>query len=80
VTIAEFLLALATDPGLRARFDNDPESVLKEHQITGPKAQVLLAGRLREIRVRVEAELELDGEVVVFHTIHIHLPHIPLPS
>jgi hypothetical protein len=69
VTIAEFLLALATDPELRARFESDPESVLSDQGIEGDKARLLLAGTLRDLRIKIEGELDIDGEIIAFETI-----------
>jgi hypothetical protein len=67
--ISEFLLALANDPELLARFDSEPREVLEQFGITGDTASVLLAGKLRDLRVKVEVELEVDGEIAFFETI-----------
>jgi hypothetical protein len=69
VKISEFLLALANDPELLARFDSEPREVLEQFGITGETASLLLAGKLRDLRVRIEVELEIDGELAVFETI-----------
>ena len=67
--ITEFLLALANDPELLARFGSEPREVLEELGIEGETASLLLSGKLRDLRLKVEGELEVDGEVVAFSTI-----------
>ena len=65
----EFLLALANDPELLARFESEPEEVLVQFGITGGAASLLLAGELRGLRVKIVYELEINGEIVAFETI-----------
>ena len=65
----EFLLALANDADLLARFESDPREVLEEFGITGDTASLLLAGELRGLRVKIVYELEINGEIVAFETI-----------
>lgn len=69
MTIAEFLIALANDENLRARFDSEPREVLAEFGIEGERASILLAGKLRDIRVKIQVEIEVDAEIMVFETI-----------
>jgi hypothetical protein len=69
VKIYEFLLALANDPELLARFESEPGEVLEQLGITGDAASLLLAGKLVDLRVKIVIELEIDGEIVAFETI-----------
>jgi hypothetical protein len=69
MTLAEFLLALANDRELLARYEADPRAILDEFGIEGETANLLLAGKLRDLRVKIEGELEVDGETVSFFTI-----------
>lgn len=68
-TIAEFLIELARDDELRARFETDPRAVAEEFGLEGDKVELLVAGKLRDLRVRVEAEVEVEGEIISFITI-----------
>ena len=82
MNIVEFLLALARDEELRARFESDPRAVLDELEIEGERANLLLAGKLRDLRVKIQAEFEVDGEIVAFITVHgvpitVHRPPPP---
>lgn len=67
--IYEFLLELANDPDLLARFESGPDEVLEQFGITGDAAGLLRAGNLVGLRVKIVAELEIDGEIVAFETI-----------
>jgi hypothetical protein len=70
MTIAEFLLKLASDSALRQRFSEDRESVIREYEL-GPQATALLrSGDLRELHVKIKAEFEVDGERVAFLTVY----------
>lgn len=74
MTIAEFLIELARNEELRARFESDPRAAAEEFGVEGDKAQLLAAGRLRDLRIRVEGEIEVDGETISFFTIWWFLP------
>lgn len=79
--IAEFLLALATDRELLARFIKDPETVLDELRIDDGQRALLLSGKLGELRINIDAELEVSGERVAFRTVHTVTVHIaPSPE
>lgn len=68
-TIAEFLIELARNDELRARFESDPRAAAEEFGIEGEKVELLVAGTLRDLRIRVEAEIDVDGELISFFTI-----------
>jgi hypothetical protein len=79
MTVAEFLLALARDDELQLRFQEEPERVIKEAGLSEAQRNLLLAGDLRELRVKIKAELEIDGEMVAFHTVYAPPPPPPPP-
>lgn len=68
-TIAEFLIELARDDELRERFESDPRATAEEFGLEGEKVELLIAGKLREMRIRIEAEIEVEDETVSFITI-----------
>lgn len=73
-TIAEFLIELARNDELRERFERDSRAAVEEFGLSGEKADLLVAGTLRDLRIRIEAEIEVDGETVSFITIWWFLP------
>ena len=79
MTVAEFLLALARDSELLLRFADDPERVVKESGLSEAQRKLLLSGNLRELRVKIKAEIEIDGEMVAFHTVYMPPPLPPPP-
>lgn len=68
-TIAQFLIELARDDELRTRFESDPRAAAEEFGLEGEKVELLVAGKLRDLRIRVEAEIEVEGETISFFTI-----------
>jgi hypothetical protein len=79
MTVAEFLLALARDSELLLRFVEEPERVVKESGLGETQRKLLLSGNLRELRVKITAEIEIDGEMVAFHTVYKPPPPPPPP-
>lgn len=71
MTIGEFLLALATDRELLERFGRDPRSVIENADLGDQQRELLLAGELRELRIKIEAEINVGGETLFIHTICI---------
>lgn len=72
MTIAEFMVKLASDPKLLKRFNADSKSrdaLLAEHELTGKQRAFLRSGDLRILRVSVEAEMTIGSESVCFQTI-----------
>jgi hypothetical protein len=80
MTVAEFLLALARDSELLLRFTEEPERVVKESGLGETQRKLLLSGNLRDLRVKVIAEIEIDGEMVAFHTVYKPPPPPPPPK
>ena len=70
MTLAEFMLKLACDSDLLARFWERPDDFLDDCELTDRQKQLLLAGDLRELRVEIKAEFEIDGEVCAIITIY----------
>lgn len=86
MTIAEFLLKLATDPDLLAEFQKDAESaeaVITRAGLTPEQRARLLSGDPRELRVKVKAEFHIDGETVAYSTVYsvptVYIPPPPPP-
>ena len=83
MTIAEFLLALATDSDLLRQFVEEPEAGVREAGLGKAQRALLLSGNLRELRVKIKAEFEVDGERVAFHTVYgvptVYAPPPPPP-
>ncbi len=82
MTIAEFFLQLATDSELLARFNEDAESAVRRAGLGEDQIVLLLSGNLRKLRVKIKAEIEIDGEIVAFGTVHtvpitVHMPPPP---
>jgi hypothetical protein len=80
MTVAEFLLALARDSELLLRFTEEPERVVKESGLGDAQRRLLLSGNLRELRVKITAEIDIDGEMVAFHTVYKPPPPPPPPK
>jgi hypothetical protein len=79
VTISDFLLKLAREPSLLEEFRKDPGRISREHDLDEQQLQVLLAADLSELRVKIKAELQVEGEHVAFITIHAPPPTPPTP-
>ena len=79
MTIAEFLLKLACDRDLLARFNEDSEAVIRDFDLGDVQRTLLLSGNLRELRVKIKAYFELDGEIVCFETVYKPPPPPPPP-
>jgi hypothetical protein len=69
VTIAEFFLALATDRELLQRFAREPDEVISEAGLDDERRTLLRTGSLKELRVKVEAEYEVENERLSIITI-----------
>lgn len=83
MTLGEFFLKLATDPEFLALYQGDAESALRQAELSDVHRALLLAGDLRELRVKLVAELEVEGErmsIGTVHTITVHAPEPPPPS
>jgi hypothetical protein len=83
MTLGEFFLRLASDGEFLRQYSDDPESVLREADLSEAQRALLSAGDLRKLRVKIKAEFEIDGEVVAYITVHtvptIHIPAPPPP-
>jgi hypothetical protein len=76
VTIAEFMLALATDEELRREYLADAEGAARKRGLDPNQLRLLQSGDLVGIRVEVTVELDVSGERVAFSTVHgvtVHL-------
>ena len=73
MTIAKFLLELATNEGLLRDFTANAESVVNDSRygLSGAQRQLLLSGDLRELRVEIIAKFEIEGEIVAFGTVYV---------
>lgn len=69
MTVAEFLIELSRNEELRAQFESNPRKAAEAFGLKGEKLELLAAGTLRDLRIKVEAELDVDGEIVAFETI-----------
>jgi hypothetical protein len=77
MTIAEFLIALATDDELLRKFAEEPEGIAREAGLSEAQRNLLLSGTLRELRVKITAEFEVEGEIVAYQTIYKPPPPPP---
>jgi len=68
-TIAEFLIELSRNEELRAQFEEDPRAAAEGFGVEGEKVELLVAGKLRDLRIRIEGEIDVDGESISFFTI-----------
>jgi hypothetical protein len=68
-TIAEFLIELSRNEDLRAQFESDPRAAAEAFGVEGPTLDLLLSGQLKNIRIKAEADLVVEGETVSFFTI-----------
>ena len=68
-TIAEFVMELARNEELRALYHSDPRRAAEDFGLEGEKLELILAGNLRNVRIKIEGELEVDGETISFFTI-----------
>lgn len=84
MNLTQFLLRLASDPELLQRFvgteDKEREGFLRELGVEGHALQFLLSGDLRSLRVHIEGELEIDGELYSFGTVHGTTVHVVGPG
>jgi hypothetical protein len=64
MSLAEFLVKLATDPAALEAFTLDPDAYMAELGLTEAQRSVINSGRLGDIRYAVEAELEVEGETM----------------
>jgi hypothetical protein len=74
MTLSEFLLKLATEPGLQAKFNKDPDGVAKKYELDAKGRQLLKAGKLHDIRIEIHAQIDLDEKNVAM--IWVHFPPI----
>jgi hypothetical protein len=77
VTLSQFLLRLASDPELFEKFAAAPnkEDFLREQEVDEHALHFLLSGNLRNIRVHIQAELEIDGDFYSIGTVHTVTVH-----
>ena len=71
MTIAEFFLKLATDPETLKLFYDDRAEAIRRAELSDAHRQLLLFGSLREIRVKIEVDFEIEGEIVAFGTVYV---------
>jgi hypothetical protein len=84
MTIAEFLLRLATDEDLLEEFNRDREGMLLDEALSDEDRRLLLAGNTDELRVKVTAEFHVRGQKVAYHTVYtvpgtVYVPPPPPP-
>lgn len=81
MNLTEFLLRLASDPELVKSFaaTDDRQAFLREQGVDEQALLFLLSGDLRELRIRIEGELEIEGDLYSFGTVHTITVH-GLPS
>jgi hypothetical protein len=84
MTIAEFLLRLATDEELLRQFKDDREGMLLNEALSDEDRRLLLSGNTDELRVKVEAEFHVHGQKVAYHTVYtvpgtVYVPPPPPP-
>jgi hypothetical protein len=73
MTIAEFLVKLASNEELLELFKQDPEEVLRyEEDLDHEQRALLRAGRLVGLRVKIHAEFEVNGEPITMAMVTIH--------
>jgi hypothetical protein len=75
MTLSEFLLKLAADPKLLERFQDDPDGVADEFELSHAQRSLLGPGQLENLRIEIRAELQVDGESAMIIWLH-HLPPI----
>ena len=85
MTIAEFLLRLATDEELLRQFKDDREGMLLNEALSDEDRRLLLSGNTDELRVKVEAEFHVRGQKVAYHTVYtvpgtVYVPPPPPPQ
>lgn len=78
MTLTQFLLRLASDPELLKKFEaaEDKAGFLREQEVDEHARQFLLSGNLRNLRVHIQAELEVDGDLYSFGTVHGVTVHV----
>lgn len=84
MTIAEFLLRLATDGDLLQEFKRDREGVLLNEALSDEDRRLLLEGNTDELRVKVTAEFRVRGQKVAYITVYtvpgtVYVPPPPPP-
>ena len=62
--IGDFLLELADDPELLARFRDDPATVLAESGLTAEQQQILRSNDLKRVRDAIRAEYQ-EAKVIL---------------
>ncbi len=78
MTIAKFLLKLAGDDELLHGSRTTRARSCVTRSISTPEQLALLrAGRLVDLRVKIDAEFEVHGETVAMHTIYVPPPPPP---
>jgi hypothetical protein len=79
MTIAEFFLKLATERGLLEEFNKNPKDALRNSGLSDEQIALLLSGNPREMRVKVTAEFDVEGEKVAYHTVYT-VPTVYVPT
>ena len=79
MTIGEFFLKLATDPEFLERYKGNADSALRETELSEAQRALLLSGNLRELRLKIVAEFDVEGEHVAFGTVHVITVHTSEP-
>jgi hypothetical protein len=80
VTLVEFLLTIAREPALIEEFQKDPETFFETHQLDAKARQLLTSGRLTELRVELNATLDVDGTETAILWIHVPWLHLEDPG
>ena len=69
MTIGQFLLSLAYDESLLRLFAENAEAAMRDAGLDERQIQFLLAADLTEVRVKVEAEINVEDEMMAIITI-----------
>lgn len=78
MTLAQFMLRLASDPAFFKEYEeaSDKSDFLRKQELDEHARQFLLSGNLRNIRVHIQAELEVDGDIFSIGTVHTVTVHV----
>jgi hypothetical protein len=79
MTIGEFLLKLACDSAFLSRFSDDREGLMREAGLGERQIEFLRVADLRELRVKINAELVVGDEKLYIHTVCVPTICIPPP-
>jgi hypothetical protein len=80
MTLADFLLDLATNTRSLAAYAESPRAFIEGSDLDGPQKEMLLTGDLRKLRIKVEAEIVVGGEKMTIHVICMPVICVPDPG